>query len=237
MHSRARRLVLIARHLRAEGVSLAKSAPSYSAAIGRAPRTQLQPRRRQPDATRARLLECATGLFASGGYEATHTEDIVRAAGLTRGALYHHFTDKEELFREVLVEVTAEAIVSVQARLPGGRCDAWEVASEGLLQYLDACLDPQRSRVLLVDGPQVFGLFALVQMADTSRAAVWEETLVQAMRNGLIDRLPVTALAHQLTAAVIEAGIYVVHSTDCDQARRDSRRVLRRMMEGLRPKS
>ena len=60
----------------------------------------------------------------------------------------------------------------MQAKLPDGRCDAWEVASEGLLQYLDACLDPRRSRVLLVDGPRVLGLFELVQMADTSRAAV-----------------------------------------------------------------
>ena len=193
-------------------------------------------RRRQPDTTRAELLKVARKLFAQRGYYATGTEDIVGRANLTRGALYHHFADKEELFRAVVEETIEEAVGSLgahPARLQGSG-DQWDSDIAGMEAYLEACLEPSRSRILLVDAPAVLGMHAAVEISERAHGSVWNEKLKTAMREGVIDTLPVPVLGHLLAAIVEEAGIYVIQADDPVAARRDVTKVLRRVYQGLR---
>ncbi|MBW8824855.1 MAG: TetR/AcrR family transcriptional regulator [Acidobacteria bacterium] len=193
-------------------------------------------RKRQPDATRAKLLQAARELFAAVGYHDTGTEEIVALAGVTRGALYHHFVDKEDLFRCVVAEVIEEAVESVQVVAAASPTeDQWSMAIRGMLAYLDGCLAPARARILLVDGPMVFGLAAVVEIAERSMNSRWEQRLRDLMAAGHIDAVPVEPLGHLLASVVSEAGIYVSRSTDPQRARRDVGIVLERWANGLRP--
>ncbi len=111
----------------------------------------------QREATTAALITTARELFAERGYADVGTEEIVQRAGLTRGALYHHFRGgKEELFRAVLVQISAEVVRQV-AEVAAGTDDPWEVLLAGSEAFLDACANPEVQRIMLIDGPSVLG--------------------------------------------------------------------------------
>src|SRR4051794_27076976 len=93
------------------------------------------------EATRAALVAAARGLFAERGYGAVGTEEVVRRAGVTRGALYHHFRDKRDLFRAVYEETELEIVASIGARMEGV-ADPMELLVTGVRAFLDACSDP-----------------------------------------------------------------------------------------------
>src|SRR5215471_10097086 len=110
----------------------------------------------QSQATRTLLIRVASRLFAERGYAAVGTEEIVRTAGVTRGALYHHFADKRELFRAVDQHAEAQLLRGIAARL-AGVTDPWESLVAGFLAFLDACLDPGVRQITMIDGPAVLG--------------------------------------------------------------------------------
>src|SRR3954454_23727851 len=110
----------------------------------------------QSEATRAKLLAAARALFGARGYANVGTEEIVRAAGVTRGALYHQFADKRELFEAVFEETERELItkaVSAQAVVD----DPVEALRGAFVGWLDACSEPAAQRIILVDAPGVLG--------------------------------------------------------------------------------
>src|SRR5213078_2745554 len=108
------------------------------------------------EATRAQLIDVATRLFAERGYASVGTQEIVRRAGVTRGALYHHFTDKRDLFLAVFERLDGELVTGIAARV-GGVTDPWEAMLAGMRAFLDACADPTVIRISLVDAPAVLG--------------------------------------------------------------------------------
>ena len=114
-------------------------------------------REQQAGATRAQLLGTARELFAERGYAAVGTEEIVARAGLTRGALYHHFADKKDLFRAVHEEIEEALVASIAAEM-GEVEDPWELLVTGVRAFLDACLDPAIIRISLLDAPVGAGL-------------------------------------------------------------------------------
>ncbi|MFD0331131.1 TetR/AcrR family transcriptional regulator [Streptacidiphilus monticola] len=107
--------------------------------------------------TRRALVGAARTLFAERGYAATGTEDIVAAAQVTRGALYHHFKDKADLFRAVMGECAqemAERLVEQETlRAQEQTGDAWSLLRTGFQSFLDACNDPDFQRIVLIEGP------------------------------------------------------------------------------------
>ncbi|BCW91158.1 hypothetical protein sos41_43380 [Alphaproteobacteria bacterium SO-S41] len=107
--------------------------------------------------TRARLVATAQQLFAEQGFAATGTEQIVAAAGVTRGALYFHFADKTELFAAVL-DAVAQAIAAAIERTSSGDIDPLEAVRRGAAGYLDAASAGRHRTIYLVDGPSVLGL-------------------------------------------------------------------------------
>src|SRR3954464_13244035 len=107
-------------------------------------------------ATREKLLTAARELFAERGYAAVGTEEIVRAAGVTRGALYHQFRDKAALFEAVVEAVEAETTDAIAARAAGAE-DPLQALRLGSRAFLAICADPHVERILLLDAPAVLG--------------------------------------------------------------------------------
>src|ERR1043166_323552 len=116
----------------------------------------IRKREAQADATRARLLAAARRLFARRGYPDVSVDEIVEAARVTKGALYHHFRDKQEIFRGVVEQISGaiqERLVTAAAR-PGAAMAQLRAACHA---YLDACAEEEVGRIVVLDSPAVLG--------------------------------------------------------------------------------
>jgi AcrR family transcriptional regulator len=195
-----------------------------------APRTKAA----QSEATIAALTAAARALFAQRGYAAVGTEEIVQRAGVTRGALYHHFKGgKEDLFHAVLVQVSTQTAQRVLAAAAGAG-DPWEALVVGSDAFLDACTTPEVQRILLIDGPSVLG-WDVWRETDSNRAlGMLEAALQQAMDAGRMVPQPARPLAHVLLGALDEAAMVVARADDQKAAREEMGRTIRRLLEGLR---
>jgi len=111
------------------------------------------PKAERSEATRAALIATARALFAERGYAAVGTEEIVRATGVTRGALYHHFTGKRELFQAVYEEVERQLVERIATSAMSSAGDPLQALTAGAEAFLDACEDPAVQRIALVDAP------------------------------------------------------------------------------------
>jgi AcrR family transcriptional regulator len=194
-----------------------------------APRTQQERTR----ATRAALLTAARTLFAQRGYTAVPAEEIVAAAGLTRGALQHHFGDKKELFRAVFEQLESEVPARVSAAV-AGQPDSWAGATAGLTAFLDACQDPEILQIALTDAPAVLGWAEWRAIETRHGLGLIQAVLEQAMAEGVITRQPVDVLAHLVLSAVIEAALLIAHAPDHHTARVQAEQALRALLDGLR---
>lgn len=194
------------------------------------PRTKAE----QREATTAALVAAARALFADRGYAAVGTEEIVKAAGVTRGALYHHFKGgKEELFRAVLVQLSAELMQQVMAAA-GAQTDPFEELVAGTEAFLDASMTPEIQRVMLIDGPAVLGWEVWRSIDSEHGLGLLEAALQNAMDAGALMPAPTRAVAHVLIAALDEAAMVVARSDDQATARAEMGQTVRRLLEGLR---
>jgi AcrR family transcriptional regulator len=187
----------------------------------------------QAEATRAALLQAARPLFAELGFADTPTEEIVRRAGVTRGALYHHFRDKQALFAAVFEEVETELtqhIIAVAAAAP----DAFARLVAGNEAYLDVCLDPAIQRIALIDAPAVLGWDGWREVMSRYGLALIQGGLQAAMDEGALERQPVAPLAHALLGALSEAAMVIARAQDVRATRREMGATVRRLLEGLR---
>ena len=190
-------------------------------------------RAERSEATRAALVSTARGLFAERGYAAVGTEEIVRSAGLTRGALYHHFRDKRDLFRAVFEQLEGElAERFAEGALAGP--DAWGWLVAGSEMYLDICLDPEVQRIALLDAPSVLGWEQWREIEARYSLGLIRAGLEAAVEQGAIERQPIDPLAHVILGSLTEAGLFVARADDVKAARKEMGEVLRRMLEGLR---
>src|SRR6266540_4757051 len=162
----------------------------------------------QAEATRAALLGAARELFAGRGYAAVPTEEIVQRAGVTRGALYHHFRDKRDLFRAVVEEVEQETVEKI-ASAARSESDPWLAQQRALGAFLDVCLEPDVQRIILTDAPSVLGLEAWREIEARYGLALVRAGLGLVMEAGLIAEQPLDPLAHLLLGALAEAGLVI----------------------------
>ncbi|QDC00153.1 TetR/AcrR family transcriptional regulator [Mesorhizobium sp. 8] len=184
--------------------------------------------RERTDATRADLIAAARTLFVEKSYAETGTPEIVAAAGVTRGALYHHFPDKQALFRAV-VEKEAEAVAAeIEAGAPETLAprDALMAGSDA---YLAAMRAPGRTRLLLLDGPAVLGRTEMDEIDARHGNRTLREGLVAAMRSGAVRKLPVDALTLLLAALFDRAAL----AADAGAPADDHRQVIAALIEGL----
>lgn len=184
--------------------------------------------------TRATLIATAERLFGTRGYAAVGTEEIVREAGVTRGALYHHFDGKEDLFLAVYEKVEADLMNSIVASLGAGSPDPWDVAIKGSMAYLDACLDPTIQQISVFDAPAVLGVEVQREVADRHASALVTATLQGLMDQGVIRRLPLDPLKRMFIGALTEGGIAIAYADNKKRARREVGEVVVALLEGLR---
>jgi AcrR family transcriptional regulator len=187
----------------------------------------------QSEATRAKLLKAGRRLFAKHGYADVGTEEIVRAAGVTRGALYHQFADKRELFEAVFEETERELIMESARRVADAK-DPVEALRGGFLGWLDACSEPGVQRIVLVDAPAVLGWAKWREIGEKLGLGVTIAALQAGMDAGALAQQPVRPLAHVVVGAVDEAALYIARSDDPDTARAEMTQILDRLVDSLR---
>jgi AcrR family transcriptional regulator len=183
--------------------------------------------------TRAKLIRAARRLFARNGYAAVGTEEIVRRAGVTRGALYHQFADKQDLFLAVYEQVEQELTEHVAATL-GEVSSPFAALRAGIRVFLDACRTPEVQRIVLTDGPAVLGWEAWREVAERNGLGLIEAVVGAAIEAGEIAELSQPALAHLLMGALDEAALLVVREPDSSEA---VAATLERLLDGLRVRS
>ena len=186
----------------------------------------------QGEATRAKLLRVARDLFARRGYAGVGTEEIVRRAKVTRGALYHHFRDKKDLFRAVYEQFEQELVESLGERIAGIE-DAGELLETGVRSFLDACTDPALSQISLIDAPSVLGWAEWREVDARYGMGLVKLGLEAAMQQGLIPRQDPDPLAHLMLAALGEAALLIANADDPRAARREIEGPLLAVVEGL----
>ena len=187
----------------------------------------------QSEVTRNALIEAARRLFSERGYAGVSTEEIVQAAGVTRGALYHQFRDKQDLFTEVVERLEQELLEKV-ATAAMEEPDPWEQQLVAVGAFLDGCLDPAVQRVILTDAPSVLGLTAWREIEARYGLALVRGGLQAMVDAGLIEDQPLEPLSHMLLGAMAEAGLLIAHAEDAKAARREVGESLVRLLAGLR---
>ena len=186
------------------------------------------------EATRAKLIDVGIELFSERGYAAVGTEELVERAQVTRGALYHHFGDKRDLFRAVHEELEQRIVAGIGAALEADpREDPLEALEVAAGAVLDVALDSKIARVTLIDAPSVLGWEEWREIDVRYGLGLTEAVLNAAMETGRIAKQPVRPLAHLLVAAVGEAAIMVATASDPKQARKDIEPAMRSLLYGL----
>ena len=189
----------------------------------------------QSEATRAELIRVARELFSERGYAAVGTEEIVSAARVTRGALYHHFVDKKDLFRAAYEQIEEELVGSIGSQL-GAAQDPVAALAAGIRAFLDFCTDPTRTRIPLVDAPSVLGWAQWREIDQRYALGLTTAALSAGMDSGDLRRQPVGPLAHLLLAALGEAGLLIAAAEDPRAVRPDVESALLALLDGLRAK-
>jgi AcrR family transcriptional regulator len=190
-------------------------------------RTQAQRR-----ASRRRaLLDAARSMFAEKGYHGTAAEEIVGRAGVTRGALYHHYEDKKDLFRAVVDEMEGEIDEEIEAAeraqpdLPGA-------VMAGYRAFVDAVLDPEMRRTFFLDGPSVLG-WEWREIDARHAVGKIEEGLEALIAEGFVEPQPVGPLARLINGTLLEAAFFVAASEDPEAARDEVWGAMERLVGGL----
>lgn len=185
------------------------------------------------EATREKLLAAARRLFGERGFAATSLDELVAEAGVTKGALYHHFSDKEHLFAEV-----AEALKRDTTRQLSDLfllADPFEALEAGCYAILDAYLDPAVRQIVWIDARAVLPASAYRDLQGRYEPVFLRAALRRAMREGVIDTVPLRPLATLLTGAIGEACTLVADADDPAAARQEVAQVVHRLLRGLRP--
>src|SRR5690606_19228696 len=182
--------------------------------------------------TRAKLLAAGRKAFAEIGYAQASMDDFTAKAGLTRGALYHHFGDKKGLFEAVVSQIDAEMTVRLKeraAKVP----DAWEAFIQDGIGYIEMALEPEISRIVLRDGPAILGDPASWPTTNGCITAI-REGLDRLLAQGLVVDMDTEATARMLTGASSYCATWIANSEDPSEAVERACAGYRRLVEGLR---
>jgi AcrR family transcriptional regulator len=210
----------------------AKRGASPPARRGAAAPKRLQ---RRSAVTQDSLIAAARQLFADVGYHAAGTHDLVAMTSVTRGALYHHFSDKKALFEAVLRQIAAELSRTASQTVAPYSGDPWRQLKSALRAYLElVALRPDAQRVLLIDGPAVLGWdkWRAIRSEITLPGLIY--TLELLMENGTIKRQPKEPMAQLILAAVNEAALAIAHAPEPAKAQQSMTKALLNLIEGLR---
>jgi len=186
----------------------------------------------QGDATRASLVKAARELFGEKGYVDTSIDEIVARAGVTKGAVYHHFDGKEGLFRAVFEQVHTEVTDQAAAEFLGP--DSWTALLDGCALWIDAHLDPAVRTIALQDARAVLGWDEVRGIENRFGAVALRGALRKAMHAGVLEQRPLRPLALLLMGALGEGCLYIAESNDPADARSDVLALITDMLTAFR---
>jgi AcrR family transcriptional regulator len=197
--------------------------------------TPAPPGRREAEAqaTRDALIRAALELFSKRGYADVGTEEIVARAKVTRGALYHHFADKRDLFRAVFERVEGDLMERIGARMEASD-DPWELMIAGMRSFLDACEEPAVKQISLTDAPAVLGWQEWREIDNRHGLGLTRAALQGAVDAGEMRPIAVEPMAHLFVAALSEAAFVIAHADQPRKARAEVEKALIQLIEGLR---
>ena len=194
----------------------------------RSPRTHEE---RSSDTTE-RLVAAATRIVGERGFAKTSIDDINTATQLTRGAIYHHFEDKADLFRAVFERKEVELAERIMDTARRHR-DPWAGFQAGCIAFLEACLEPSVQRIVLTDGPSVLGWERVREIESKTTLALIEQGIHRAIESGHLADRPVAPLAHLLLGALSECAKGIARSGTPRAALRDAKAEVGRILDGL----
>ena len=195
--------------------------------------THVGRRETEARATREALIEAALELFTERGYAAVGTEEIVARAKVTRGALYHHFEDKRDLFRAVFQRVEGGLMERIGARMKAAS-DPWELMLNGMRSFLDACEEPAVKQIALTDAPSVLGWQEWREIDNRHGLGLTRTALEGAVAAGVLRPIAVEPMAHLFVAALSEAAFVIAYADRPRKARAEVEQALLQLVEGLR---
>jgi AcrR family transcriptional regulator len=186
------------------------------------------------EATRQALLAAARRRFGTLGFKGTSLDDVAADAGVTKGALYHHFRGKEHLFLEVYDQVEAE--LSARGLEAGARgADAVDALQRGFAAFLDLALEPEVQRIALLDAPSVLGAAAKREVDARYSLAAVRAAVEVGIAEGRLVALDADVVASLLIAACMQAALLIATADDPAAARPDVGAALDRLITGLTP--
>ena len=185
------------------------------------------------EATRGALMTAARRVFAEHGYDEVSAEQIVRAAGVTRGALYHHFGGKAELLDAVYDQLEREMTERIARVVLGSELESpMEAMRAGISAFLEECAQPEVRQIVLTDAPAVLGWERWREIAAANGLGLIEASLSAAIEAGELRPLPVRPTAHLLLGALDEAAMLSARSENAAD-RAEAAVVLGALLDGL----
>ncbi len=181
-------------------------------------------------------MSAARALFGERGYAGTSVDEVVRAAGVTKGALYHHFRDKDDLLRSVVEEVKRDVTVVAGTAFSDAaeRPDPLETIVLGCWALIDGFSDPAVQRIAILDARAVLDAATRRDLDARYEVALVRGALRRAMNLGAIVRQPLAPMAHILAGALAEACALIAEADDPTAAQLDARAIVASLIEGLR---
>ena len=183
------------------------------------------------EATRAKLLATARQAFREAGYAATSMDDFTAAAGLTRGALYHHFGDKKGLLAAVVEQIDGEMdqrLAAIAARAP----DAWSALRGRCRAYLEMAAEPEIRRIVLQDARAVLG--AAADGSQQQCIASLGALLQTMMDQGVIEQAPPQAMARLINGSLVESAFWIAQDSADGPRLAQALQALDLLLRGLR---
>jgi AcrR family transcriptional regulator len=187
---------------------------------------------RQEEATRGLLLEVARENFTQHGYAATSIDDIIRQAGVARGALYHHFSGKEALFRAVYEVVEGEVVARVM-QAAASQSSPWDAVRAGLSTFLDACLEPSFRRIVILDSVSVLQAQVLEVGIDPVELPMLQTVLTPLLGTTAFGGIAIDALTYVALGGLYGASLYIARASAPGAARAEVDLVLDTLVRGL----
>jgi AcrR family transcriptional regulator len=189
-------------------------------------------RQRQAEATRDLIVSVARELFTAKGYGGTSIDEIARQAGVAKGALYHHFSGKDALFRAVYEAVQAEAVTAVLAAA-GAETEPWAMVRAGLSAFLDACLDPAFRRIVVLESVAVLQYDVFEGGVEPVELPMLRSVLSPLVDSHVLAGVAADPLAHVALGGLYGAALYIARAPEPAAARGEVDAVLDMLVRGL----
>ena len=202
-------------------------------AVPKASRQTLSRKAEQSKETQDRLIKAAKELFTTKGYAGTAMEDLVAKAGMTRGALYHQYQDKRDLFRAVFSSVEEDLGQRIAMEV-ASETDPWKQLQAGARAFLKSASDPVIRRIVLVDGPSVLGWEEWRRIDAQHSLGMVRMIFEMNIAAGNVAPQPVEPLAHLIVGALNEAALAVAAADDPEHAREEFGASMMRVLDAFR---